>query len=702
MKITNDFINRELSWLEFNQRVLDEAGDADNPLLERLNFLGITASNMDEFFMVRVGGLEIAMRKGVTRQDQSGLTVHEQLDGIRERVLKMTADQYAAYAEVIEPALRENGIKRVQQQELLEEQVDYLEKYFEEEIYPVLTPLAIEMGNPMTFKNLSLNIAVRFLDKKADNRQKFAIIPLAHGMDRFISLPGRPGYEYILLEDLVGMYIDRFFPGETIVETAVFRMTCNADLTLQDEMASDFLSEMQELLDLRKHSGCVRLEISGNSSKIMQGLAQKAVRAGDRMVYTIPSMLKLSDFKQLAFLDGFINLKFEKWQACPSPDIDLTKSIFSQISTKPVLLCHPYDSFDPVVRLVEEAADDPNVMAIKQILYRTSSKSPIITALQKAAENGKYVTVIVELKARFDEEQNIEWADKLAGAGVQVIYGIKGLKTHAKLCLVVRREHKGVVRYMHFGTGNYNEKTARIYSDISYLTCDPDLGADATAFFNCITGYSEAVNYLKISQAPIGMKDRILSLIAHEIERKNQGQKALIRAKVNSLVDPDVIKALYSASAAGVQVQLNIRGVCCLKAGVKNLSENIYAVSIVDRFLEHARILHFHHGGDEQVFISSADWMPRNLEKRIELMVPIDDEQCRARLLSILDAYFKDNVKARKLNPDGSYELLRQSGRKVSIRSQELLYRLACERYKIEKSRKPTIFEPHRPQTDKS
>jgi polyphosphate kinase len=403
---------------------------------------------------------------------------------------------------------------------------------------------------------------------------------------------------------------------------------------------------------------------------------------------------------QLTELAGFEALKYEPWPPQRSPEIDQGAKMFEILGRGDVLLYHPYESFDPVLRLVEEAAADPDVLAIKQILYRTSRKSPIVAALARAAQRGKYVTVIVELKARFDEARNIEWARSLEEHGVQVIYGVKGLKTHAKTCIIVRREPHGVIRYVHFGTGNYNEITARLYSDASLLTASDELGADAVAFFNAITGYSQPQRYRKIEAAPTGLRQRIIELIDSETHRRKEGQNAFIDAKVNSLVDPEIINALYAASQAGVPVRLNVRGVCCLKPGVPELSENISVVSIVDRYLEHSRILHFHHGGDDLVFISSADWMPRNLDRRIELLVPVEDQAAKSRLIAILETYFDDNVKARNLQPDGSYKRVK-AGRKKPRRSQEILYEEVCRRVREAEQSQTTTFEPHRaPGTD--
>jgi len=689
------YINRELSWLEFNQRVLDEAYDASIPLLERLKFLAITGSNLDEFFMVRVGGLQILQERGVTKKDPAGMTPAEQLAAIRERVRQMVADQYAAFTKEIEPGLAAHGIHRLSRGDMNQRQSQVAAQTFVNEIFPILTPIAATSADDFPqLINHTLNVCVK-LAPGSDGGPRYAVIPFGLGAQRFLTLYSEGGYAYTLLEDAVDMFVDRFFPGEEVRECIPFRITRNADIAVRDDTASDLLAGMEDMLKERKSGDCARLEIAaGASSELLQFL-QQSLDVPDDDVFKLPGPLALSDFFGLSELNGFEGLKYEPWPPQPSPDIDPTASMFDVISERDILLCHPYDSFDPVVRLVEEAAEDPDVLAIKQTLYRTSKNSPIVAALARAAQRGKYVTALVELKARFDEARNIEWSKRLEQADVQVIYGVKGLKTHAKLCLIVRREPHGIQRYMHFGTGNYNETTAKIYSDISYMTCNEDLGADATNFFNAITGYSQPQRFRQIEMAPISLRDKILEMIAAETKRKQQGQKSRIVAKTNALVDPQIIDALYAASQAGVTVKLNIRGICCLRPGVPGLSENIEAISIVDRFLEHARIFYFYHGGDERVFISSADWMQRNLDRRVELLTPIDDTASRRRLINILDTYFRDTRKARRFLPNGGFERIAvDPGESVS--SQEVLYREAQESVRRAKQSTPTMLEPHR------
>ena len=490
-------------------------------------------------------------------------------------------------------------------------------------------------------------------------------------------------------------FVQRFFAGEPVQECVPFRITRNADMRLREDLAADLLAGMTEILNARKRSDCVRLEIAGGVSQVSLAFLMDLLEVPDRDVFEAPGPLDLSAFMQLSDLAGFDALRYEPWPPQRAPDLEQGKSMFEQLARRDVLLYHPYQSFEPVLRLIEEAANDPDVLAIKQILYRTSRNSPIVAALAKAAQRGKYVTAIVELKARFDEARNIEWARSLEQAGVQVIYGVKGFKTHAKICIIIRREPNGIQRYIHFGTGNYNEITARIYSDVSLLTSNEELGTDAVSFFNAITGYSQPPRYRKLEAAPIGLRGKLLEMIESETHRKEQGEEARIVAKLNSLVDPEIIEALYRASQAGVQIRLNVRGVCCLKPGVKGVSETIEVVSVIDRFLEHARILCFHHGGDERVFISSADWMPRNLDRRIELLVPVEDAEHRRHLIEIVQNYFEDNVKARRLTSDGSYKPVKP-GRKKPHRSQQLLYEEAVKLVKQAERLERTTFEPHR------
>ena len=758
MAAESRFFNRELSWLEFDQRVLDEARDPTIPLLERLKFLAITSSNLDEFTMVRVGSLQLLLAEGESRPDPNGLTTTEQLRAIGERMHSFADEQYRVYLSELEPALAQAGMRRVQPQELNDRQRKHVLALFEQEIFPVLTPMAVAVvldsatsdlapeasanetraakkratkkkvaplaaptipvltrtdgatsvtDAPVFFPsadtpsfppliNQSLSLCVRLAPSAGSLVPRFAIVPFGRNRQRFLTLPSESGFSFILLEDVVGLFLALLFPGETIEECVPFRITRNADLELREDLAFDLLREMQEIVNARREGACVRLEVAESGSQIVREFLQSAVAVADEWVFAVPGPLDLGAFFRLTDSQGFDALRYEQWSPKPLPQVDPAESLFTTIARRDVLLYHPYESFDLVVRLIEEAADDPDVLAIKQTLYRSSAKSPIVAALKRAAQKGKYVTAVVELKARFDELRNIEWARDLERAEVQVIYGVKGLKTHAKVCLIVRREPHGITRYVHFGTGNYNEITSRIYSDVSLMTCNDDLGADATAFFNAITGYSQPQQFRKIEMAPIGLRDKLLEMIEAEAQRKKHGQKAVIMAKFNALVDERMIEALYEASQEGVKIRLNVRGICCLRPGVPGLSENITVTSVVDRFLEHARVFYFYHGGDERLFISSADWMPRNLDRRVELLVPVEDPACRTKLMAIMKTHFQDNVKAKKLLPNGTYERVKPSSSAEPCRSQEVLYRRAIDAIEQAERAALTVFEPHR------
>jgi polyphosphate kinase len=648
--------------------------------------------------MVRVGGLQVLAEQGHSRRDPAGMTPEQQLRAVSERVSRITADQYHCYLRDVEPGLAGRGIKRLRPAELSPAQLRHVQQVFDEETQAVLTPMAVTSANDFPLLlNLTLNVAVQLPPDEGDpGAPRFAVIPLGRAPSRFITLPSEGGYECLLLEDLVQMFVQRFFPGESIVECAAFRITRNAEMDVREDMASDLLAEMEDALDARRLSDCIRLEITDRASAVLREFLQRVLEIREEHTYALAGPLDLSAFTRLTELQGFDALKYEPWPPQPGPPVDLRVGMFENIARQDIFLYHPYEGFEPVHRLIEEAADDPDVLAIKQTLYRTSRNSPSVAALLRAAGRGKYVTAVVDLKARFDEARNIEWAKNLEQAGVQVIYGVRGLKTHAKLCIVVRREPHGIQRYVHFGTGNYNEITARLYTDVSFMTNNAELGADATSFFNAITGYSQPQKFRKIEAAPIGLRDKLLEMIQIETERQRRGHRGRILAKLNSLVDPALIDALYEASQAGVDIRLNVRGICCLRPGVADLSENITVISVIDRFLEHARIFYFYHGGDERLFISSADWMPRNLDRRVELLVPVEDAAGREKLMRILDVCLSDNVKARQLMPDGSYRRLQPGEDSPPVRSQQVLYEQAVEAIRrIEQSQR-TVFEPHR------
>lgn len=700
-KNTREYIfnNRELSWLNFNKRVLEEGLDASNPLLERLKFLAIASSNLDEFFMVRVGGLQQLVTEGKVAADNSGWVPANLLREISVRTHDMVKAQYNCFMNDVKVKLRESGIRRLHVNKLTPSLYEHFEGVFEHEIYPVVTPIALRTGEEAEqLPGLTVMLLVRLKgDGARAKKPRFAVVLIPKRLGRFITAPIEEGHNYMLVEDMIAEFIDRLFPGEPVAEVTPFRVTRNADLGVREDLAGDLLSRMKDVLVARKQSRCVRLEVSDAISRT--SLAQLAQMFGVKgeQIYQVPGTLDLSAYMGLARMTGFDELREKPWPPQQPPAAPPNTSIFEAIARRDILLHHPYESFDPVVRLVEEAADDPNVLAIKQILYRTSENSPIIAALARAASRDKHVTAIVELKARFDEARNIGWAEALEQSGVQVIYGIKGLKTHAKVCVVVRKEAGGIRRYVHYGTGNYNEITARLYTDTSYMTCREDYGADATAFFNTISGYSQPVSFRKIEAAPIGLRAKILQLIESETLRCEQGQPAKIMARINSLVDPDVIRALYRASQAGVTIQLNVRGICCLRAGVAGQSENIEVISIVDRFLEHSRILYFHQGGEPQLFISSADWMPRNLDRRVELLVPVDDEEASKKLIHTLEVAFRDNIKARRQQNDGTYERVKSTRGAKPLRSQEWFYAQAVEASRLARKNQPLTFEPERP-----
>jgi polyphosphate kinase len=692
------YLNRELSWIEFNQRVLNEALRDDLPLLERVKFLAITASNLDEFFQVRIGGLMLLRRSGRKTPDASGLTPAKNLAALRQRILKMSADQYRLLSDTIVPALIKAGIHPLQPQDLSVAQAAQVAATFEDSIFPLLTPLAIEPnGAPPAVPALQVIVACRLLDPETQKVRQ-TLIPIPEILGRRVSVANEgEGHHFILIEDLVAMHAGQLFPGETITATTAFRVTRNGDIAVQEEDAIDLAGEMEDVLSARRFADTVRLELRSDAPRDLIRIIQNVTGATPQEVYRVDGPPGLASFMELAFLSGFDHLRDTDWPAQNSPAITPGSSMFETIASHDVLLFHPYESFEPVLRLIEEAAEDPDVIAIKQVLYRTARKSRIIDALIKAAENGKHVTALVELKARFDEARNLDRADELQRAGAQIVYGVKGLKTHAKICLIVRRESGHLRRYVHLGTGNYNETTSKLYTDLSYLTCKPEYGNDASLFFNAVTGRSKLLRFQRLIPAPTAMKPSLLDLIAGEAERAKQGLPTRIIAKVNSLQDPDIINALYKASQAGVEIRLNVRGICCLKPGDPKYSKNIEVVSVIDRFLEHARLFYFHQGGDAEVYISSADWMTRNLEKRVELMIPIEEAPLKRRLVRILEAYFQDNTQASRLLPDGSSQrIVRAKGQK-SFRVQDYFYQQAKKSAKAREHERAMTFEPHVP-----
>ena len=659
------FTNRELSWIKFDERVLGEARDKAYPLFERIKFLSITASNLDEFFMVRVASLVDMVNAGYTKKDIAGMTAKEQLDKIFTETQKFVSDQYTTFNKSLKPQLKKAGLKFISQhEELTKEQEEFVDKYFYENVYPVLTPMAVDSSRPFPLiRNKSLNIGALLSKKSGDGEIEFALVQVPSVLSRIVKVPDEEETaSVILLEEIIERNIKKLFLNYDVICAHPFRIMRNADLSIDEDEADDLLKEIEKQVKKRAWGQVIRLEVSDDiDSKLLKYLKQE-LQVSQAGIYKIGGPLDLTFLMKLYGLEGFDELKSEKYIPRENPDIPLDADVFECIRKKDILLHHPYESFEPVVNFIRQAAKDENVLAIKQTLYRVSGNSPIIAALEQAANNGKQVTVLVELKARFDEENNIIWARKLEKAGCHVIYGLVGLKTHSKITLVVRREDDGIRRYVHLGTGNYNDSTAKLYTDIGLLTCSETIGEDATAVFNMLSGYSEPVWWNRLSLAPLWLKDKFISMIERERDNAKKGMKAVIRAKVNSLCDKDVIKALYEASTAGVEIDLIVRGICCLKTGIKGVSENITVRSIVGEFLEHSRIFYFENGGNYELYCASADWMPRNLERRVEILYPIENAELKEKVLHILDVLFSDNVRASIMQADGSYEKIDRRG----------------------------------------
>ena len=678
------FFNRELSWLEFNSRVLEEACDPSVPLAERLKFQGIVASNLDEFFMVRVAGLKQLVAGGVLEANADGMRPAEQYAKISVRAHDMVRALYQNWrGEIAVKLAREAGIILLRPADLSAGQRSALERWFARDVWPVLTPLAVDQGHPFpALRNRSLNLAILLHKERqrvARRHSIFAVVQVPGVLARLVEVsPATTGQAaFILLEDLIAMHVGGLFPGFRVVGCSTFRVTRNFDLAIDEDEADDLLKTIQRELRKQERGQAVRIELASDSPPEVENLLRAALRLEPQDVYRVDGPLRLSDLTPLANHPQLHDFHDEPFAPQVMPQLD-EGEIFKALAKRDVLLHHPYESFDHVVDFVSEAADDPEVLAIKQTLYRTSADSPIVSALSRAAENGKQVTAVVELKARFDEGRNIAWARVLEEAGVHVVYGLVGFKTHCKVSLVVRRERGSIRRYVHLSTGNYNPATARTYGDLSYLTAREDFADDAGALFNLITGYSAPPAWQRFLVAPLGLKERVLELIEREAGSGKQGR---IIAKMNSLVDPDVIRALYRASQAGVRIDLLVRGICCLRPGVSGLSENIRVSSVVDRFLEHARIFFFEAGGKQEIYLSSADWMPRNFVSRVEVMFPIDDKAIRERLLAeILGMQLADNVKTRVLLPDGSYQRVVAEPGSATVRSQEAFIALARKR----------------------
>jgi len=693
-------INRELSWIAFNDRVLSEGLNPENPLLERLNFLAISASNLDEFFMVRVGGLHQLGRASVATRCPAGLTPQEQLKEIARRVKSMVAQQYQCLNKDLLPALARRDIVRLRPESLDRAQVAHAERYFHEEVFPSLSPVAVEQQRRFPrVPNLVPHLAVRLRREGARRTTEplLAIIPLPRSWPRFFQVPSKGGYHFLLFEDIVRRFAGRFFTGHEVLEAAVFRVTRNADLPLDEEESDDLLEAMEEVLRARKGGAPVRLEIEGQASAPLVRELTEVFKIGPDELYPVPGPIDLKPFMRLASRIRVKELRYPPYEPQRVPAFEDSDTLWDAIRERDVLVHHPYDAFTPVVELLEAAAEDPQVVAIKQTLYRTSEESPIIAALERAAERGKQVTVLVELKARFDEAQNIGWARRLAEAGAQVIHGVVGLKTHAKLLMIVRREADGVRRYVHLSTGNYNDATARRYEDFGLFTCDPDFGADASNFFNAVTGYSEPREWHKLVLAPKGLRERVAQLIEREIARSSPEDPGLLILKMNSLADPEMARLLCEASQKGVRVRLCVRGICCLKPGVPGLSENIEVMSLVDRYLEHSRAFYFRNGGQEEVYLASADFMPRNLDRRLEVMFPVEDDAHRRRIVRALHTLFADNQRAWRLRPDERYERVEASPTEKLVRAQETFAEEALALAEAVRVRRLAVFRPQGP-----
>jgi len=672
-------LNRELSWLDFNQRVLEEARDEKWPLLERLKFLCISESNLDEFFMIRVSGLRDQLSVDFAERSDDGLTAREQLALVRKGVLAMEAEQTTCLHEDLLPRLAAAGISVLSWEDLDEERREAARSYFRRNVLPVLTPLAVDPGHPFPFlSNLSLNLAIETRNPET-GEVKFARVKMPPSVPRLLSLravvEGKKKVkaaraEFLLLETLVQANLEELFPGLEILASYLFRITRDADIEIQEDEASDLLATIEQEVRRRRFGAVVRVEVTPQTPKRMRKLLMRQLEVSESDIYEVAGVLGAADLMALVRLDRRDLKDASFTPALPASLSSPEGSIFQAVRQGDVLLHHPYDSFGPVVELIEEAADDPKTLAIKMTLYRTSSDSPVIPALVRAAENGKQVAVLVELKARFDEENNIVWAKALERAGIHVVYGVVGLKTHAKIALVVRREKEEIRRYVHLGTGNYNPATAKVYTDLGLLTCRPEFGEDATRLFNTLTGLATRTKYNRIVTAPRDMHRTVLEWIARETAHARAGRPARIRAKLNALVDTAVVEALYEASRAGVPVDLVVRGVCCLVPGLPGVSETIRVRSIVGRFLEHSRFFLFENGGEPEVWASSADWMPRNFFRRVETSFPIVDAELGRQLSDAFDVMMADNVRARELRPDGTYERRRPGRGEPALDSQ--------------------------------
>ena len=705
------YMNRELSWIGFNYRILSEARDKANPLFERLKFLSITSSNLDEFFMVRVASLKDMINADCDKKDIAGMTPKEQIEAILNETHDFVNLQYSTYNRSLVPALKgENLIIIDKHEHLNEEQKKYVDRYFDENIYPVLTPMAVDSSRPFPLiRNKSLNIAALLEEKESlaekvearkqekDGKKKeekqekeleFATVQVPSVLPRIIRIPSEEEGQttIILLEEIIERHIQKLFMNYKVVCAHPYRVMRNADLSIDEDDAEDLLKEIEKQLKKRQWGEAIRLEIEDKMDDRLLNILKEELNIRQKDIFPINGPLDLTFLMKLYGIEGFDQLKTPKYIPQPNPAINPDENIFDQISKGDILLHHPYQTFDPVVDFVRQAATDKKVLAIKQTLYRVSGNSPIIASLAQAAENGKQVSVLVELKARFDEENNIVWAKKLEKAGCHVIYGIKGLKTHSKITMVVRSEEEGIKRYVHLGTGNYNDSTAKLYTDMGLFTCSQAIGEDATAVFNMLSGYSEPAGWNKLALAPLWLRDKFEYLIRREINFAKEGKEAFIVAKMNSLCDRETIDLLYKASEAGVKINLIVRGICCLRVGVPGLSQNISVRSIVGTFLEHSRIFYFHNGGYEEVYMGSADWMPRNLDKRVEILFPVEAPELKEEVIHILNIQLADTLKAHIMKPDGNYDKVDKRG-KTPLASQKYFCQEAMERARAMKDK---------------
>lgn len=679
--------NRELSWLKFDGRVLNEARDKSIPLLERLKFISITSSNLDEFYMVRVASLKDMVHADYRKCDIAGMTPKEQLAAINVQTRELVNLQYQTYNRSLVPLLKQNHISVLDAYEKLnEEQAAFVDRYFEENVYPVLTPMAVDASRPFPLiRNKTLNIAALLSRKKEDGSKgkllgrkdskkdtyEFATVQVPGGLPRLVELPDAEGegVAFILLEQIIEKNIQKLFLNYDIICAYPYRVMRNADLTIDEDEAEDLLKEIQKQLKMRQWGEVIRLEVDANTDKRLLRFLKSELKVAEEDIFKISGPIDFTFLMKMYGLEGYDHLRCQPYKPQRVPRIEPGANIFEEIKKGDILLHHPYQTFEPVVDFIRQAAKDPDVLAIKQTLYRVSGNSPIIASLAQAAENGKQVSVLVELKARFDEENNIVWAKKLEQAGCHVIYGLVGLKTHSKIALVVRREEEGICRYVHLGTGNYNDSTAKLYTDCGIFTCNEAIGEDATAVFNMLSGYSEPLSWNQLAVAPLWLRDKFMSLIQRETKHARAGKPAKIMAKMNSLCDDGIIAALYEAASAGVKIQLIVRGICCIRVGIPGVSENIEVRSIVGNFLEHSRIFYFANDGQEELYMGSADWMPRNLDRRVEIMFPVLDEKLKTQVKHILEVELADNTKAHVLGADGKYEKVDKRG-KVLVNSQ--------------------------------